>query len=128
MNNENPVIRRPIRITRAHHTDLVCAAMNDTTGASQKILDRLEDIPPIVSLDAERTLDGTKVADVVGEMMMSDTYGEFKPTIVIDSCPPELFALQAQDPIPSEDGTLIDPDQKPKPSPSGLLMRLMSRL
>ena len=41
MSNENPVIRRPIRITRAHHTDLVCAAMNDTTGASQKILDRM---------------------------------------------------------------------------------------
>ena len=248
MNNENPVIRRPIRITRAHHTDLVCAAMNDTTGASQKILDRmtedpgfqideqpvegvfyidqsirfmypheigfveavlppdvvypdglpppqfdlsygvvpghhfidemalqdnslrnlkplfsfniepddklkfadyirkiklsdtfgkfkpattvdrLEDIPPIVSLDAERTLDGTKVADHVREMMMSDTFGKFKPATTVDSCPPELFALQAQDPIPSEDGTLIDPDQKPKPSPSGLLMRLMSRL
>ena len=94
MNNENPVIRRPIRITRAHHTDLVCAAMNDTTGASQKILDRMTE----------------------------------DPGFQIDSCPPELFALQAQDPIPSEDGTLIDPDQKPKPSPSGLLMRLMSRL
>lgn len=37
--------RHPIRITRAHHTDLVCAAMNDTSGATQKILDRMTEDP-----------------------------------------------------------------------------------
>jgi hypothetical protein len=29
--------RSPIRITRAHYTDLVCAAMNDTTGDTRSI-------------------------------------------------------------------------------------------
>ena len=172
MSNENPVIRRPIRITRAHHTDLVCAAMNDTTGASQKILDRMtedpgfqideqpvegvfyidqsihfmypheigfveaalppnvvypDDLPPILSFDVERA-DGSKVADYLRKIKLSD----IKPTIVVDSFPPELYeghALQLHPcPEPSEDGTLIDPDRKPKPPPSGLLMRLMSRL
>lgn len=192
MSNENPVIRRPIRITRAHHTDLVCAAMNDTTGASQKILDRMTEdpgfqideqhvegvfyidqsirfmypheigfveavlsppsygvvpghhfidelalrdnslrdlnhLPPILSFDVERA-DGSKVADYLRKIKLSD----IKPTIVVDSFPPELYeghALQLHPcPEPSEDGTLIDPDRKPKPPPSGLLMRLMSRL
>ena len=203
MSNENPVIRRPIRITRAHHTDLVCAAMNDTTGASQKILDRMTEDPgfqideqpvegvfyidqsirfmypheigfveavlppdvvypdglpppqfdlsygvvpghhfidemalqdnslrnlkPLFSFNIEPD-DKLKFADYIRKIKLSDTFGKFKPATTVDSCPPELFALQAQDPIPSEDGTLIDPDQKPKPSPSGLLMRLMSRL
>ena len=192
MSNENPVIRRPIRITRAHHTDLVCAAMNDTTGASQKILDRMTEdpgfqideqpvegvfyidqsirfiypheigfveallpppsygvvrghhfidelalrdnslrdlnhLPSILSFDVERA-DGSKVADYLRKIKLSD----IKPTIVVDSFPPELYeghALQLHPcPEPSEDGTLIDPDRKPKPPPSGLLMRLMSRL
>lgn len=38
-------VRPPIRITRAHHTDLVCAAMNDTTGDTQRILDRMTEDP-----------------------------------------------------------------------------------
>ena len=37
--------RKSIRITRAHYTDLVCAAMNDTTGDTQRILDRMEADP-----------------------------------------------------------------------------------
>ena len=150
MSNENPVIRRPIRITRAHHTDLVCAAMNDTTGASQKILDRMTEDPGfqideqpvegVFYIDqsirfmypheigfVERA-DGSKVADYLRKIKLSD----IKPTIVVDSFPPELYeghALQLHPcPEPSEDGTLIDPDRKPKPPPSGLLMRLMSRL
>ena len=207
MSTETPSGRRPIRITRMHYTDLVCAAMNDTTGDTQRILDRMnedpgfqideqpaegvhyidqsvnfmypheigfieailppdvvypdglppprfdlvhgvvpshhfidelahtgllhdrmENMPPIVAFDVERTLDGSKVADHVRKMMLSDTYGKFKPTIVVDSCPPELFALRARDPEPTGDGIQIDPNPKRKPPPSGLLMRLMSRL
>ena len=55
--------RKPIRITRAHYTDLVCAAMNDTTGDTQRILDRMEADPgfqideqPAQASLAERTL------------------------------------------------------------------------
>ena len=37
--------KTPIRITRFHHTDLVCAAMNDTSGDTQRILDRMTEDP-----------------------------------------------------------------------------------
>ena len=90
----------------------------------------LERMPPVVAFDVERTLDGEKVADHVRKVMASDTYGKFKPVIVVDSCPPELFggsrrsALMDPDPVQPE----IDPNPKRKPPPSGLLMRLMSRL
>ena len=195
--------RQPIRITRAHHTDLVCAAMNDTSGATQKILDRmtadpgfqideqpvegahyidqsvsfmypheiglieailppdvvypdglpapefslvhgvvpshhfidemalqddpLKHMPPIVAFDVEGDR-GQSLEAFMAKVNLSDTYGKFKPTIVVDSCPPELYSLQARDPVPAEDGVQIDPNPKRKPSPSGLLMRLLSKL
>ena len=53
--------RSPIRITRAHYTDLVCAAMNDTTGDTQKILDRMEKNPGF-QID-ERPVEGVFYVD-----------------------------------------------------------------
>lgn len=53
--------RSPIRITRAHYTDLVCAAMNDTTGDTQKILDRMEKDPGF-QID-ERPVEGVFYVD-----------------------------------------------------------------
>jgi hypothetical protein len=237
--------RPPIRITRAHHTDLVCAAMNDTSGATQKILDRMTAEPgfqideqpvegvhyfdqsvnfmypheiglieavlppdvvypnglpvptfadlrpsgpplstgadglsaadrqrimesiadgivpgrgmvtplffnpetademafhdyamrdmrgviPTIAFDVERTLDGEKVADYVRKVMMSDTYGKFKPTIVVDSYHPELFGGSRRTvQIPGLEETSIEPAKKPKTPPSGLLMKLLGRI
>lgn len=229
--------RPPIRITRAHHTDLVCAAMNDRSGATQKILDRMTEDPgfqideqpvegvhyidqsvcfmypheiglieavlpldvvypnglpvptfadlrpsgpplskgvddisaeerqqimdsiadsiaprgvtvplflspetademafrdmsiPTIAFDVERTLDGEKVAEHVRKVMLSDTYGKFKPTIVVDSYHPELFGGSRRSArIHEPEETSIEPAEKPKTPPSGLLLKLLARI
>ena len=181
--------RKSIRITRAHYTDLVCAAMNDTTGDTQRILDRMEADPgfqideqpvegvfyidqsvnfmypheiglieavlppdvvyprglpgpvfydprdhihhidelsynekhgiPVVAFDVERTVDGKKLEDIAAKLNLGGTYGRL-------GRPSSLYPIQAREPDPAQPE--IDPNPKRKPPPSGLLMRLMSRL
>lgn len=177
--------RQPIRITRAHYTDLVCAAMNDTTGDTQRILDRMNEDPgfqideqpvegvfyidqsvnfmypheiglieavlppdvvyprglpgpvfydprshidhldemsyndrhgiPVVAFDVERTLDDERLRKV----MLSETYGKI-------GTPSSMYQIVAREPDPAPPA--IDPKPKRRTPPSGLLMRLMTRL
>ncbi len=138
--------KSPIRITRFHYTDLVCAAMNDTTGDTQRILDRMiedpgftideEPVPGVfyhdVSVNFMYPHEITPISEADIERFkrynLNSVYGKFGAAdpVMYTGHPSQLPPIQEDDwgPDPTQD----DIPTEPRKEPSALLAKLLSRL
>ncbi len=135
----------PIRITRFHYTDLVCAAMNDKTGDTQRILDRMIEDPGF-TIDEEPVPGVFYIDQSVNFMYPHEIkLADFKE-ILVTGDPRQLSPIQDKDILNQEysqggrrsalidiedfgpDPTQDDISSAPRKKPSILLSKLLSRL
>ncbi len=135
----------PIRITRFHYTDLVCAAMNDKTGDTQRILDRMIEDPGF-TIDEEPVPGMLYIDQSVNFMYPHEIkLADFKE-ILVTGDPRQQSPIQDKDMLNREYGqggrrsAIVDiEDFGPDPTqddisstlrkePSILLSKLLSRL